>query len=110
MNGKLDRQIFEAPITIDYFSEKELSKKIGFQRDQWPAATIKEVIDNSLDACEAEKIDPRIDITIRDDLVIITDNGPGILQEIVKKSADYSVRVSNKIFYISQQADSRVTL
>ena len=54
--------------------------------------TVKEAVDNSLDACEEAEILPRIDVEIRQDdgwpddryLVVVQDNGPGIVRKQIE--------------------------
>ena len=48
----LIRQTFKQNRTLEFFSEKELSMQLGHSRRFWPIAILKELIDNSLDACE----------------------------------------------------------
>ncbi|MFC1654689.1 DNA topoisomerase VI subunit B [Myxococcota bacterium] len=64
---------------------------LGFDNPQKALlTTVKEAVDNSLDACEEAKILPELDIRITDlkdnrFRVSITDNGPGIIHSQVKK-------------------------
>jgi len=64
---------------------------LGFDNPQKALlTTVKEAVDNSLDACEEAKILPELDIRITDlkndrFQVSITDNGPGIIHSQVKK-------------------------
>ncbi|MFN0118190.1 MAG: DNA topoisomerase VI subunit B [Elusimicrobiota bacterium] len=48
--------------------------------------TVREAVDNSLDACEEAKISPEISVEIKElendrFIVIVTDNGPGVVKE-----------------------------
>lgn len=101
MTATLERATFETSRALEYFSEKELRQQIGYDKDYWPLVIIRELIDNSLDACEVGTKTPEIGITVADDEITVTDNGPGITPETVEKSLDYSVRVSDKAYYVS---------
>jgi hypothetical protein len=48
----LRRETFTTSRLLEFFSEKELQMQIGFSRDGWAIALLKELIDNALDACE----------------------------------------------------------
>ena len=48
----LDRQTFTLSRALEFFSERELITQIGYDRNWWPIALTKELIDNALDACE----------------------------------------------------------
>src|SRR5664280_2376520 len=85
----LTREVFETSRELEYFSEKELRAQIGHDPSLWPIAILRELIDNSLDACEKTGIAPIIDIEIKDDSLTVSDNGPGIPINIIKKSQDY---------------------
>ncbi|MFC1862908.1 hypothetical protein ACFL1Z_03025 [Thermodesulfobacteriota bacterium] len=97
----LKREIFETDRTLEFFSEKELQMQIGYPRPWWPVAMVKELIDNSLDACETAGILPEIVISLEKDAVSIQDNGPGLPDETIDRSLDYLIRVSDKSHYVS---------
>ena len=46
----LTRQTFRMSRLLEYFSEKELVLQTGHERDRWPEAVLKELLDNALDA------------------------------------------------------------
>ena len=58
MKEKLNRETFITNRSLEFFSEKELSMQIGHSRQLWPAAILKELVDNALDACETARIWP----------------------------------------------------
>ncbi len=76
--AKLDRTTLRTSRLLDFCSRKELIAQTGHQPDAWPLVVLKELVDNSLDACEEAEVAP--EITIRVDVAGITviDNGPGI--------------------------------
>ena len=75
--------------------------QIGHGRGLWPVALLKELIDNSLDACEAANLPPEVEVEIGDDSFGVRDNGPGLPRETLTRSLDYLKRVSDKAFYVS---------
>jgi DNA topoisomerase VI subunit B len=97
----LTRELFTTKRTLEYFSEKELSLQLGGPPHHWPRILVKELIDNALDACETASIDPAIQITLAPEGFCIEDNGPGMREEVILRSLDYTVRVSDKTYYIS---------
>ena len=100
-NQLLERETFTTDRTLEFFSEKELQMQIGHSRSWWPVALVKELIDNSLDACETAGILPEIEVTVEQDTVSIKDNGSGLPDETIDKSLDYLIRVSDKSHYVS---------
>ncbi len=62
---------------------------------------VKELLDNSLDACEQAGVAPVISVDFRDQSVVVSDNGPGIASEVVRKILDFSTRTSDKQAYVS---------
>jgi DNA topoisomerase VI subunit B len=101
MIATLERSTFETSRLLEFFTEKELTMQIGFGHSVWPIALVKELIDNSLDACESKCIRPHIKIAVEPDTFTVQDNGPGLDEKIIERSLDYSVRVSDKAHYIS---------
>jgi DNA topoisomerase VI subunit B len=101
MEKTLKREIFETSRLSEYFNEKEMRAQIGMDKEYWPIAVLRELIDNSLDACEAAGIPPVIDVGIKGDTISVTDNGKGIPAKTVKRSLDYLYRVSDKAYYIA---------
>src|SRR5208282_5596043 len=75
----------------------------GHPVEQWPLVVLKELIDNSLDACEEADIAPVIHAAVNavTGVITISDNGPGISPETVKRLLDYNVRVSSREAYVS---------
>lgn len=101
MAATLNRQVFETSRLLEFFNEKELQMQIGHDKRVWAIALVKELIDNGLDACESAKVAPAITVTLEHDAVTVADNGPGLPGETIRKSLDYSVRVSSNNHYIA---------
>lgn len=99
----LQRETFSTSRLLEFFSEEELNLQIGFDRDKWAIALLKELIDNALDACEMAGVQPVIEVTIEGegDSVSVRDNGPGLPADLLQRSLDYSIRVSDKSYYVS---------
>jgi DNA topoisomerase VI subunit B len=98
---QLARTTFETSRLLEYFSEKELAMQLGAGRDLWALVLVKELIDNGLDACESVGILPEIRLYLSDNGFAVRDNGQGLPASTLERSLDYSVRVSDKNFYIS---------
>lgn len=112
---ELVRNTYTTSRLLEFFSEPELTKQIGHERERWPAAILKELIDNALDACESSGVDvPKIEVEIGNDFFTVADNGPGIPPDTIVGSLDYSIRVSDKSYYVSptrgQQGNALKTL
>src|SRR6266852_464178 len=101
MEKILERTTFETSRLLEFFSEKELVMQIGHNRSLWPAAILKELIDNGLDACEKAGVSPRIRVCVEDNALVVRDNGPGLPVDTLARSLDYAVRVSDKAHYVS---------
>jgi DNA topoisomerase VI subunit B len=102
---QLSRQTFVMSREREFFSEPELTKRIGHARELWPVALVSELVANSLDACEKATAQtgrpPVIEVTLGDDFLTVRDNGPGIPGETIGHAIDYSVRVSDNLFWVS---------
>jgi hypothetical protein len=86
---------------LEYFSGKELSMQMGVPPARWGVVLIKELIDNTLDACETVRVAPEIHVTLTPDGFTVADNGPGMPSALIERSLDYDVRVSDKTYYVS---------
>jgi DNA topoisomerase VI subunit B len=107
MSAKLERTTFSASRAAEYFDARQLSALTGVPTDEFANVVLKELVDNSLDACETAGVPPEITVTVGDGgtggaiRVRVSDNGPGIPSEVVRSLLDYDVRVSDKAAYRS---------
>jgi DNA topoisomerase VI subunit B len=83
----LVRTAFTTSRVLEYFSEAELMRQIGYGRPLWPLVLVKELIDNGLDACEATDRAPEITVTLDNDAIAVADNGPGLKPAIIRKAS-----------------------
>ncbi len=102
---KLDRTTFESSRAGEYFDARQLSALTGVPKDEFASVCLKELIDNALDACETAQVAPEVGVEVeRKDGALclsVSDNGPGIPPEVVRKVLDYSISVSDKAAYRS---------
>src|SRR5437868_3162905 len=75
---KLNRTTFRTTREMDFFSEKELITQTSHGVVEWPFVFVKELVDNSLDACEQAGIPPVVDVTADACGITVKDNGPGL--------------------------------
>jgi DNA topoisomerase VI subunit B len=107
MSAKLERTTFSASRAAEYFDARQLSALTGVPTEEFANVVLKELVDNSLDACETAGVAPEITVTVGDGgtggaiRVRVSDNGPGIPSEVVRSLLDYDVRVSDKAAYRS---------
>ncbi len=106
-NATLTREAFETSRLLDFFSERELVAQTGHSTAWWPEMTVKELIDNSVDAMEQAGTPPTVSITVTDESITVTDAGPGIPESTLRATLDYSVRVSTNSKYISPTRGSQ---
>jgi DNA topoisomerase VI subunit B len=101
-SGKtLERTTFNTSRLLEFFSAKELTMQMGHEPECWPVALVKELIDNALDACETAGAPPAVRVTVGPDAVAVQDNGPGLPADVLCRSLDYTIRVSDKSHYVS---------
>jgi DNA topoisomerase VI subunit B len=96
------RFAFTTSRALEFFTESELTTQIGYRKGLWPLVVIKELIDNSIDACETSATKSiEIGVQLNEDTFYVWDNGPGITSKIVKGVLDYGSRISDKKHYVS---------
>ena len=100
-NTTLERRHFSTSRLLDFLSRKELIAQTGHQVREWPLVCLKELLDNSLDACEEAGIAPKISIDVDDTTMTVSDNGPGIPASVIESVLDFAVRVSSREAYVS---------
>ena len=102
---KLERTTFETSRAAEYFDARQLSTLTGVGTSDFASVCLKELVDNSLDACETAGVAPEISVEARNEQgairLAVSDNGPGIPPEVVRKVLDYNIRVSDKAAYRS---------
>jgi DNA topoisomerase VI subunit B len=98
--GALRREVAVLNRAMEFFTEKELTARMGGGPEEWPAILAKELIDNALDATEGAR-PPVVEVTVTEDGFAVADNGPGLPDEVIKGSLDYNVRVSDKSLYVT---------
>ena len=101
LSPRLDRTTFRTSREMDFFSEKELVTQTGHEIEDWPLVFIKELIDNSLDACEKADIPPEISVKADAAGITVGDNGPGLPETTLKAALDFTVRASNREAYVA---------
>jgi DNA topoisomerase VI subunit B len=98
---KVPRTTFTTSRLLDFCSKKELVAQTAHQPDDWPLVALKELLDNALDACEEAGVPPVINITVDEQGIAVSDNGPGINPATVEGTLDFSVRVSSREAYVA---------
>ena len=101
MTHEFERKTFTTSRLAEFSSKEELVRQTGHPIEDWPVVSLKELGDNSIDACESAGIPPVVLIDVDDDGITVTDNGPGISPETVKAIVDYSTKTSSNEGYVS---------
>jgi DNA topoisomerase VI subunit B len=97
----LERVTFRTSRLLDFCSRKELIAQTGHREEDWPLVALKELVDNALDACEDAGVAPIVNVTVDEDGIEVSDNGPGLPVETLDGVLDFSVRVSNREAYVA---------
>lgn len=95
------REAFSISRSLEYLSENELTKQLGYPRYLWHLAVVKELLDNALDHCEEIGVLPEIAVEVDDTGISVRDNGNGIPPETVAGMLDFEKRVSSREAYRS---------
>ena len=93
--SELTRTVFETSRLLEFFSKSELTMQMGQSEPWWKIVTIKELIDNALDACENAGVAPKIGVEVDPPYTTVTDNAGGIPDAVIRSSLDYMVRASD---------------
>ena len=91
---KIERTTFRTSRLMEFCSEKELRAQTGHSPAEWPLVILKELVDNSIDACEEANITPEITVIMDETGITVSDNGPGIPPDTVEAVLDFTVRAS----------------
>lgn len=83
LTGPFKRTALRTSRLMEFLSRKELIAQTGHQPSAWPLVVLKELLDNSLDACEDGGIAPDIFVNVDSDGILVSDNGPGTPPEVV---------------------------
>jgi hypothetical protein len=104
---KIERVAFTTSRLMEFCTQKELVAQTGHESYDWPRVIVKELVDNSIDACEEAEVAPAIKVTIttgksgKPTRIVIEDSGPGIPTETITGIIDYNIRISSREAYIS---------
>jgi len=80
---------------VEYFTPKELEKKMGVPQGYWPSVILKELVDNALDAIEASII-KQVTIEYSKNGLCIFDSGEGLNLDNIKSIYNFDVFASNR--------------
>jgi hypothetical protein len=98
---KLARVPFLVSRLMEFCTERELVNQTGHNTWDWPLVILKELTDNSLDACEETEVAPVITVAVTGTTIVIADNGPGFAAATIAGVLNYGVRVSSRAAYCS---------
>jgi DNA topoisomerase VI subunit B len=105
MMHKLERTTFESSRAGEYFDTRELQAQTGQPSSNFATVALKELADNALDACETAGVAPEVSVEVHEkgELIWLTvsDNGPGIPPETLRKVLNFNTRTSDKAAYRS---------
>ena len=97
----LSRSEFTTSRLAEFASIEELTKQIGHGPEDWPVATLKELVDNGLDAAERAGVAPVISIVVDESSISVADNGVGIPDETIEQILDFAFKTSSNAVYRS---------
>src|SRR4051794_3024345 len=96
-----ERTVVEISRAADFFTVAALRTQTGVSEDLWAAMCLKELVDNALDATEANGIAPEIGITLERDgdklRLSVSDNGPGLPPALVARILNFETRTSTNL-------------
>ncbi|MGA2256329.1 MAG: ATP-binding protein [Thermoguttaceae bacterium] len=77
-------------------SKEEWQRQSGYSMENAARGALKELLDNSLDACEEIGVPPVVTVTLDATGLAVQDNGSGIAPETINSMLDFSVRPSSR--------------
>ena len=95
------RTPFTTSRLLEFCTVAELTKLVGAEPADWPRVVLKELVDNSLDACEEAGVAPEIVISVAKDVIAVSDNGPGIAPDTITRLLDYQTKTSSREAYVA---------
>jgi hypothetical protein len=102
------RSVLSFSRDLEFATATELAKRMGCELCYWLRATLKELMDNSLDACEeAGATTPSIIVSVIGNELIVGDNGPGMSPELVERLCVRSERTSTREAYAAPDRGSQ---
>jgi hypothetical protein len=72
---KLRRTTFEVSRASEYFDARQLSALVGVSQDEFAGVCLKELVDNSLDACETSGVAPVVGVKATNGLGVTSVTG-----------------------------------
>jgi hypothetical protein len=101
----MEERILTKDRIMEYATMDGLTKMTGVTPEMFDIYIIKELIDNSLDACELYNIQPKIKVTVKvkEDFLYLSvaDNGPGLGEEQIKEIVNFT-RYSGTKYYVKK--------
>jgi hypothetical protein len=103
----LQRTTFEMSRAAEYFTVRELQTLTGQQQHRFVSVILKELLDNAIDAAETAGVAPVLHVGWVTDpdadqaQLTITDNGPGLPRDTVRRILNFTTRTSDKAVYRS---------
>jgi hypothetical protein len=91
----------------EYFTVRELQTLTGQQQHRFVSVILKELLDNAIDAAETAGVAPVLHVGWVPDpdadqaQLTITDNGPGLPRDTVRRILNFTTRTSDKAVYRS---------
>ncbi len=95
----MSRVAFSFRRSLEFATKDELAKRMGCAVELWPRATVKELVDNAIDAADEAGVEPEIGILVGSGFIQVDDNGPGLPPETVRQLLDLNLRTSSREAY-----------
>ncbi|MGD0897007.1 MAG: hypothetical protein ABR915_04165 [Thermoguttaceae bacterium] len=77
-------------------SEEEWQRQSGYSMHDAALGACRELVDNSLDACEEAGVPPIVSVKLDDTGLEVADNGPGMDVDTIRTLTDFGLRASSR--------------